>query len=55
MTREPTYNELLAKVAALRTALEKARWYVEVYDTREHNTEQDAVLTLIDALLKGEG
>lgn len=33
-------------------ALEKARWYVDVYDNREHNAEQDATLTLIDAALR---
>lgn len=32
-------------------ALATARKYVEVYDTREHNTEQDAALTQIDAAI----
>lgn len=36
---------------ALVAALEKSRWYVEAYDTREHNNDQDADLTQIDAAM----
>ena len=38
-------------IDALVAALEKSRWYVEAYDTREHNSDQDADLTQIDAAL----
>ncbi len=34
-------GEIEAKVAALRTALEKARWYVDVYDIRAYNRRQE--------------
>lgn len=39
------------RVARLKRLLEIARPYVECYDTREHNSEQDAVLTEIDKAL----
>lgn len=40
-----------AEIERLREALERARWYVEAYDTPEHNPEQQAALTAIDAYL----
>jgi len=39
------------RIARLKRLLEMARPYVECYDTREHNSEQDAVLTEIDKAL----
>jgi len=39
------------KIERLKRLLEMARPYVECYDTREHNAEQDAVLTEIDKAL----
>jgi hypothetical protein len=40
-----------ARAARLEALLRKIRWYVEAYDTREHNRDQDKDLTEIDAAL----
>jgi hypothetical protein len=40
-----------ARAARLEVLLRKIRWYVEAYDTREHNRDQDKDLTEIDAAL----
>ncbi len=46
------YDETAGRrIARLKRLLEMARPYVECYDTREHNSEQDAVLTEIDKAL----
>src|SRR5690606_10072083 len=43
------------QIARLKRLLEMARPYVECYDTSEHNSEQDAVLTEIDKALSVVG
>ena len=46
------YDETAGRrIARLKRLLEQARPYVECYDTRQHNSEQDAVLTEIDKAL----
>lgn len=35
----------------MREAIKAARWYVEVYDTPEHNPEQAETLAMLDAAL----
>ncbi|WP_176037657.1 hypothetical protein [Brucella tritici] len=46
------YDETAGRrIARVKRLLEMARPYVECYDTREHNSEQDAVLTEIDKAL----
>jgi hypothetical protein len=45
------FATLLIRCEQLEGALRAARWYVEVYDTPEHNSEQRGVLERIDTAL----